>query len=298
MKTKIKFLKKSKKRILLCINNIKSGLANDIGNTFRRILLSSISGYAVTYVKIEGFTHQYDYIDGVSEDITEIILNIKDVVFKLRNCNRIFLKVNKKGPSYLKAKDFYIKNFCKTLNNNFKICKINMGYKLSICIEIRKGCGYINGMESFNSFNKINKQDKIYIDNSFSPILNVNYNVVDKKFHEKLIIDIETNGSVSSKRAFFESCEIYLRQFLFLKKNKERIKKIDRKGILVNNFLYEKLEFLCLKKKTLIFLKKLSLLYVYDLFNLNKSKLTLKSIIKKKYLSDIKRKINKVGFFL
>ncbi|MGX7589390.1 hypothetical protein [Candidatus Vidania fulgoroideorum] len=288
MNTKFKFIKKSNKQSIICIYKLTNGLSESIGNTFRRILLSSIKGFALVSIMIKNLRHQYDYIDGVCEDAMEISLNLKNVVIKLINCKRIKISVCKTGPCFLKASDLSIKGFTIIINPNYKICKINKGFKLVMNMDFRTGIGYVNYLENKFYFNKKNIKNKIFIDNCFSPVLKANYKTLKKNDSEKLILYIETNGSVNSFDVFFESCNVFYNQFKFFKKKIKYEKN--------NNFLYDKIDILDFKKKTLKYLKK-KYSYIYELFCKKKNSFFIKKEIKKIFLNEIIIKLKKIGIY-
>ncbi|MGX7582585.1 hypothetical protein [Candidatus Vidania fulgoroideorum] len=181
---------------------INKYIINEIGNLFRRILLSKLNGYKIRYFKIKGLSHQYCYINGILEDALEITLNLKKIFFKL-SIDTLYLKIIKKGPCYFKSEDFFIKNICKVLNN-IKICKINKNSIFIFYFKIIKGKGYLNIKSSSNN--------KIYINDFFSPIINVYY----KNIKKKILINIKTNGTISPLKAFLYTSKYIIKNFNYI----------------------------------------------------------------------------------
>ncbi len=179
---------------------LEPGFGITIGNALRRILLSSLEGYAITSVIIEGVDHEFSTIKGVAEDVTEIILNLKQVRFKRQLDNHDFEKVtcNFGAGSTITAGDLskFLSGF-QVLNPDLVIAHCESGVKLKMELTINKGRGYVPAEENkSNSANGV-----IAIDSIYTPIKNVkfvveNYRVEQKTDYEKLLIDVTTDGSI------------------------------------------------------------------------------------------------------
>ncbi|NLH56536.1 MAG: DNA-directed RNA polymerase subunit alpha, partial [Rikenellaceae bacterium] len=192
---------------------LEPGYGITVGNALRRILINSLEGYAITSIKISGVDHEFSVIPGVIQDVTEIILNLKQIRFK-----RIAEEVEEEkvtvvisGQNEFKAG--FLSNFLtgfKVLNPDFVICTMEPDVKLEIQVTIRKGRGYIPAEE-----NKVEDAEfgVIPIDSIHTPIRNVkyeieNYRVEQKTDYEKLIIEIITDGSIHPKEALKEAAKI------------------------------------------------------------------------------------------
>lgn len=199
---------------------LEKGYGVTIGNALRRILLSSLEGYAVTGVKIPGVLHEFSTIEGVKEDVSEIILNLKQVRFKKLNDN-IDLKskivVPIKGKEYFKAGDIsqYTDAF-EILNPDFVICTVDPSVDLEFELTIEKGRGYLPAED-----NKPSEQvfGFISIDAIFTPIKNVKYaventRVEQKTDYEKLILEIQTDGSIHPEEALKGAANILIQHFM------------------------------------------------------------------------------------
>ena len=179
------------------------GYARTIGNSLRRVLLSSIEGVAITSVKVGGASHEFSALSGVSEDVTDLILNLKRVLLKSYSRNPVWLKLNKKGPCVVTAGDFAEENSVEVLNPTQHIATLDVDGVLEMEAEIRTGRGFCPA-----EGNKADEQEigRIPIDSIFSPVARVNFLVENTRVgqrtdYEKLILDVWTDGRVSPDEA-------------------------------------------------------------------------------------------------
>ena len=198
---------------------LEPGFGITIGNALRRILLSSLEGFAITSIRIDGVEHEFASIKGVIEDVTDIILNFKQVRFRQQvegeNTERVRVVIG--DQSVFKAGDInkFLNNF-QVLNPDLEICHMEPNIKLNIELTIQKGRGYVSADE--------NKQPNqpygvIAIDSIYTPIRNVqfkveNYRVEQKTDYEKLIINIDTDGSIHPEDALKDAAKILIQHFL------------------------------------------------------------------------------------
>ena len=198
---------------------LEPGYGLTVGNALRRVLLSSLEGFAITSVKIEGVGHEFSTIQGIVEDVTEIILNLKQVRFKrqIDDVEEEKVTLNIGGQDQLKAADFqkFISGF-QVLNPEHIICNIEKGVQLNMELTIEKGRGYVPAEENKNSSSEIGV---IAIDSIFTPVKNVkytieNHRVEQKTDYEKLIFEIITDGSVHPKDALTEAAKTLIHHFL------------------------------------------------------------------------------------
>ena len=198
---------------------LEPGYGLTIGNALRRVLLSSLEGYAFTSIKIEGVDHEFSAIEGVVEDVTEIILNIKQIRLKRQiedfDGERINVVVGNQNE--LKASDFqkFISGF-QILNPDLHICNLEKDYKLNIELTIEKGRGYVPAEENKKSNDSIGT---IAVDSIYTPIKNVkyeieNYRVEQKTDYEKLVFEIITDGSIHPKDALTEAAKTLIHHFM------------------------------------------------------------------------------------
>jgi DNA-directed RNA polymerase subunit alpha len=179
------------------------GYARTIGNSLRRVLLSSIEGVAITSIKVGGANHEFCAIPGLSEDVTDIILNLKRVLLKSYSRNPVWLKLNRKGPCEVTAGDFAEDNSIEVLNPTQHIATLDADGVLELEAEIRTGRGFCPA-----EGNKADEQviGRIPVDSIFSPVTRVNFLVENTRVgqrtdYEKLVLDIWTDGRVSPDEA-------------------------------------------------------------------------------------------------
>jgi len=198
---------------------LEPGYGLTVGNALRRVLLSSLEGFAITSVKIENIEHEFSTIPGIVEDVTEIILNLKQIRFKRQiedvEEEKVTLVIG--NQDQLKAADFqkFISGF-QVLNPDIVICNLEKGVQLSIEVTIEKGRGYVPAEENKKSNSQFGV---IAIDSIFTPVKNVkysieNYRVEQKTDYEKLIFEISTDGSIHPKNALTEAAKTLIHHFL------------------------------------------------------------------------------------
>ena len=202
---------------LFTFKPLQPGYGVTIGNSVRRVLLSSLEGYAITGLKIPGVQHEFSTIDGIVEDVSEIILNLKSIRFKSISetpDKNISVSFNNKGT--LTAKEIgNFSNSFEILNPDQEICTLSKNVKFSIELSVEKGRGYVTAEENKSNGSDVNF---ISIDSVFTPIINVKYNVENTRVEqktdfEKLVIDIETNGSIHPEDALKGAAQILIKHF-------------------------------------------------------------------------------------
>jgi DNA-directed RNA polymerase subunit alpha len=191
------------------------GFGHTLGNALRRILLSSMDGYAPTQVTIDGVLHEYSCIDGVDEDVVDIILNLKGVVFKLHGGAETRLVLKKEGPGVVRASDIELSHDVEIINPEHIIAHLQPGGKFALELTVEKGRGYVPGnMRNLNDDKTIGQ---LVLDASFSPVKRVAYAVESARVEQrtdldKLIVDIETNGIIQPEEAIRFAARILMSQ--------------------------------------------------------------------------------------
>ena len=198
---------------------LEPGYGLTVGNALRRVLLSSLEGFAITSVKIENIDHEFSTIPGIVEDVTEIILNIKQIRFRrqIEDLENEKVKISLGGQDQFKAGDIqkFISGF-QVLNSDLVICNLEKGVQVNMELTIEKGRGYVTAEEN----KKIDTElGVISIDSVFTPVKNVkysveNYRVEQKTDYEKLIFEINTDGSIHPKDALTEAAKTLIHHFL------------------------------------------------------------------------------------
>jgi DNA-directed RNA polymerase subunit alpha len=185
------------------IEPLEPGFGYTLGNSLRRTLLSSIPGAAVTQIRIEGVLHEFSTINGVKEDVTDIILNIKDLVLRSEHDDPVSVFLRVQGPKDVTAADIEAPSGIEVLNPDLRIATINKKARLDVELIVERGRGYVTGERNKRGTDTIGV---IPIDSIFSPVRRVSYAVEHTRVeqmtnYDKLVLDIETNGAILPKEA-------------------------------------------------------------------------------------------------
>jgi DNA-directed RNA polymerase subunit alpha len=189
-------------RQLFAVGPLEPGFGHTLGNSLRRTLLSSIPGAAVTQVRFDEALHEFDTIKGVTEDVTDIILNLKDLVLRVHSDEAVTLRIDVKGPTIVTAGDIAVTSDVEILNPDLHIATINESGRLAIDVTVERGRGYVSA-ERNKSTNTIGV---IPIDSIFSPVRRVTFAVEPTRVEQstefdRLVLDIETDGSITAREA-------------------------------------------------------------------------------------------------
>jgi len=287
---------------------LEPGFGVTIGNALRRILLSSLEGFAITSVRFSGVSHEFSTIKGVVEDVTEIILNLKQVRFKKTgesgDNEKIFVIIN--GTDQFKAGDItkFSNNF-EVLNSDLVICNMETSVTLEIELTVNKGRGYVAAEENKNVDAVLGV---IAIDSIYTPIKNVkysieNFRVEQKTDYEKLILDIATDGSIHPEDALKEAAKILIHHFmLFSDENimlesqaKEETKEVDEEILHMRKILKMELVDLDLSVRALNCLKAADIRSLADLVSYDVADMLKFRNFGKKSLTEIQDLVKSKG---
>ncbi len=279
---------------------LEPGYGITVGNALRRILLSSLEGFAITTVKIEGIDHEFSTITGVMEDVTEIILNLKQVRFRRTvedvDYEKIAIKVG--GQEVLKAGNLNaaLSSF-EVLNPEHIICRMEPDVKLQIELSISKGRGYVPAEENQPVDSEFGL---IAVDSIFTPVRNVKYDVENfrveqKTDYEKLLLEIETDGSIHPKDALKEAAKILIYHFMLFSDEKITLdsddklanEEFDEEVLHMRQLLKTKLVDLDLSVRALNCLKAAEVDTLGDLVKFNKNDLLKFRNFGKKSLTEL-----------
>ncbi len=287
---------------------LEPGYGLTVGNALRRVLLSSLEGFAITSVRIEGVEHEFSTIAGVVEDVTEIILNLKQVRFKrqIEDVDNETVTISVSGKDQLTAGDFqkFISGF-QVLNPDLVICNMEDSVNLNIELTIDKGRGYVPAEE-----NKKNNAPlgTIFTDSIYTPIKNVkysieNYRVEQKTDYEKLVFEIISDGSIHPKDALTEAAKILIHHFMLF--SDERItleadeiaqtETYDEESLHMRQLLKTKLTDLDLSVRALNCLKAAEVDTLGDLVSYNKNDLMKFRNFGKKSLTELEELVSNKG---
>jgi DNA-directed RNA polymerase subunit alpha len=287
---------------------LEPGFGITIGNALRRILLSSLEGFAITSVRFSGVSHEFSTIKGVVEDVTEIILNLKQVRFKKSeeagDTEKIFVIIN--GQDQFKAGDItrFSNNFT-VLNPEHVVCNMDSSVTLELELSVNKGRGYIPAEENKSVDGPLGV---IAIDSIFTPIKNVkytieNYRVEQKTDYEKLVLDITTDGSIHPEDALKEAAKILIHHFLlFSDENimleaqaKEETKEVDEEILHMRKILKTELVDLDLSVRALNCLKAADIRTLADLVSYDVADMLKFRNFGKKSLTEIQDLVKSKG---
>jgi len=304
-----KVIQKKKHNAVFEVEGLYPGYGVTIGNALRRVLLSSLQGAAVTEVKIKGVPHEFSTIPGVLEDTIMILLNIKNLRFKIFEGESQTVELKVKGDNAVTGADFKCPSQIKLVNPELHIATItDKKTELDIEIKIEKGVGYVPKDQL-----KVKKSEigSILVDAIFTPIRNVSFQVEnmrvgDRTDFDKLSLDIETDGTITPEESFFEACDILIKHFnVIFEGNAEGEKKTSKKStaeedeteeddgeVDVNKLIVEDLK---LTGRTLNALVNNGIKTVGGIVKKSEKSLAELEGMGDKAMSEIKRKIKKLG---
>ena len=287
---------------------LEPGYGITIGNAIRRILLSSLEGYAITTIKVEGVEHEFSSITGVIEDVTEVILNLKQVRFKqlIEDVDHEKITVNISGQEVFKAGDLnrYLSGF-EVLNPDIEICHMEPSVELQMELTINKGRGYVPAEENKPLDAEFGL---IPIDAIHTPVKNVkysveNYRVEQKTDYEKLVLELQTDGSVHPKEALKEAAKILIYHFMLFSDEKITLdaegesanEEFDEEVLHMRQLLKTKLVDLDLSVRALNCLKAAEVETLGDLVKFNKNDLLKFRNFGKKSLTELDELLENMG---
>jgi DNA-directed RNA polymerase subunit alpha len=204
-------------RAKVTLEPFERGYGHTLGNALRRVLLSSMVGYAPTEVTIAGVLHEYSTVDGVQEDVVHIMLNLKGVVFRLHNRDEVTLVLRKEGEGPVTAGDIQTPHDVEIINPEHVIAHLSHGGKLDMQIKVEKGRGYVPGTMRRYGDEPTKSIGRIVLDASFSPVARVSYTVESARVEQrtdldKLVMEIVTNGAITPEEAIRSSAKILVEQ--------------------------------------------------------------------------------------
>ena len=279
------------------------GYGHTLGNALRRILLSSMPGYAATEVSIDGVLHEYSTIDGVQEDVVDILLNLKGVVFKLHNRDEVVLHLSKEGEGVVRAGDIVLSHDVEIINPEHVIAHLSSGGKLSLELKVEKNRGYIPG-NLRQLGDEAKSIGKLVLDASFSPVRRVSYSVESARVEQrtdldKLIVEIETNGVIEPEEAIRNAARILMEQLsVFADLEGTAIPVEHHKSIQVDPLLLRPVDDLELTVRSANCLKAENIYYIGDLIQRTENELLKTPNLGRKSLNEIKEVLAARGLTL
>ncbi|MDH5378004.1 MAG: DNA-directed RNA polymerase subunit alpha [Gammaproteobacteria bacterium] len=281
---------------------LERGFGHTLGNALRRILLSSMPGASIVEVEIDGVLHEYSTIEGVQEDVIEILLNLKEVAITMHSKDSATLSLNKKGPGPVTAGDITLDHDVEVVNPDLVIANLTKSGELNMSIKVATGRGYQPAMHRATDEDR--PIGRLQLDASFSPVRRVSYNVdsarVDQRTDlDKLIIDLETNGTIDPEDAIRKSAAILqdqLTHFIDLKGSREEQPKAEEPA--VDPILLRPVDDLELTVRSANCLKAENIFYIGDLIQRTEVELLKTPNLGKKSLTEIKDVLASKGLSL
>lgn len=281
------------------IEPLERGYGITLGNALRRVLLSSIPGYAITEVRIEGASHEFTSLPGVIEDVPEIILNLKGVRFKLNEEGPVYFRLEKVGEGEVRARDIQVGDKGEIVNPDHYIATLTKDGKLVMEIKVEKGRGYVPA-----EYSKNNEIGVILVDGLFSPITKVNFSVNQVRVgktsdYDSLVLEIYTDGTIDPKEALTRAAKILVEQFMvFLGEEKIPIEPSSTEVSTLHNLLNLPIEELELSGRAYNCLKSANINYIGQLVQKTESELLKIRSFGKKSLDEIIEKLSKFNLKL
>ena len=282
---------------------LEKGYGQTIGNSLRRILLSSIQGSAVTAIQIDGVLHEFSSIKGVREDVTDIVLNVKNLAIKSESNEPKKLVLDANGPKEIKAKDITLVSDVQILNPEQTICNLDEKTKFHMELIINNGKGYVMAAKNKSEDTPLGL---IAVDSLFSPVKKVSFSVENAREggsldYDKLVIDIETDGSISAEDAVAYAARIFQDQLsLFI--NFDEPKEIEQKTKIkepeFNKNLLKKVDELELSVRSMNCLKNDNIIYIGDLVQKTEPEMLRTPNFGRKSLNEIKEVLTGMSLYL
>ncbi|TAN12493.1 MAG: DNA-directed RNA polymerase subunit alpha [Burkholderiaceae bacterium] len=286
------------------------GYGQTLGNALRRVLLSSMVGYAPTEVTIAGVLHEFSSIDGVQEDVINVLLNLKGVVFKLHDRDEITLALRKETEGVVTAADIEASHNVEIINPDHVIANLSHGGKLDMQIKIEKGRGYVPGtMRHYADGPEERSIGRVVLDASFSPVKRVSYTVENARVEQRtdldrLVMEIETNGAIGVEEAVRASARILVEQLaVFAQLEGTAIDELfdkaqQRSGGQFDPILLRPVDELELTVRSANCLKAENIYYIGDLVQRSENELLKTPNLGRKSLNEIKEVLASRGLAL
>ncbi|MBP79697.1 MAG: DNA-directed RNA polymerase subunit alpha [Deltaproteobacteria bacterium] len=273
---------------------LERGFGHTLGNALRRILLSSMPGSAIEEVEIDGVVHEYSTIEGVREDVIEILLNLKGLGLILNNKDEAVLTINKKGAGAVTANDIEIDHDIEVVNPDHVIANLNKTGELNMRLTVRKGRGYSPADTRGGADDESKSVGKLLLDASYTPVQRVSYSVENARVEQrtdldKLVIDLETNGTIDPEEAIRRAATILQHQLaVFVNLQSEVVQETVEAEDEIDPTLLRPVDDLELTVRSANCLKAEDIYYIGDLIQRSENELLKTPNLGKKSLTEIK----------
>ena len=282
---------------------LEKGYGLTLGNSLRRILLSSIRGAAVTSIQIDGVLHEFTSIKGVREDVTDIVLNVKNLAVRLNSAGSKKLILDATGPKEVKAKDITLVSDIKILNPDQTICNLDEKTKFHMELIVNNGRGYVLAQKNKSEDTPLGM---IAIDSLFSPVKKVSFKIDSTRAgaaldYDKLLMEVETNGTVAAEDAIAFAARIFqdqLSMFINFEDPKEVSKPTTSSEPEFNKNLLKRVEELELSVRSMNCLKNDNIIYIGDLVQKSEGEMLRTPNFGRKSLNEIKEVLSGMSLYL
>lgn len=288
------------------IEPLERGFGTTIGNALRRVLLSSLPGGAVFSIKVEGVFHEFTSIPGIKEDVTSIILNLKNLILKIQDDEIHTLRISKTGPGTVLGQDIICPEGVEVLNDDLYICTLEEGAKLEMELQAKSGRGYVSADQNKRLYQGQNQPlGIIYTDSIFTPIDRVSYNVEPTRVgqdasYDKVTLEIWTDGSITPQESVALGSKILIDHFELLTSVHDMVNDMESvmkevQGEVVNKGLVMMIEDLDLSVRSYNCLKRAGIQTVEELTQKTEDEMMRVRNLGKKSLKEVKDKIYDLG---
>jgi DNA-directed RNA polymerase subunit alpha len=280
-------------RAKVTLEPLERGFGHTLGNTLRRILLSSMPGCAITEVQIDGVLHEYSTLEGVQEDVIDILLNLKGIAVILHNQEEAIISLTKDGSGQVTAGDFQLTQDVEIANPDHVICTLNDVGAVRIEARVTRGRGYVP-VDSVNEEDETRPIGVLRLDASYSPMRRVSYSVESARVEQrtdldKLILDLETNGTIDPEEAIRRAATILQHQLaVFVDLESEGEQVVEEKEDEIDPILIRPVDDLELTVRSANCLKAENIYYIGDLIQRTEVELLKTPNLGKKSLTEIK----------
>lgn len=291
-------------RAKVSMQPFERGFGHTLGNALRRILLSSMNGFAPTEVSIAGVLHEYSTLDGVQEDVVDILLNIKGIVFKLNGRTDVLVSLKKSGAGAVRASDIELPHDVEIINPDHVLCHLAENGSIEMEIKVEQGRGYQSVSGRRHHGKEQNKIGAIQLDASFSPISRVSFDVEAARVEQRtdldsLILDIETNGAIDPEEAVRTAARILIDQMsIFADLQGTPVEVEEEKAPPIDPVLLRPVDDLELTVRSANCLKAEDIYYIGDLIQRTETELLKTPNLGRKSLNEIKEVLASKGLTL
>lgn len=291
-------------RARVVIEPLERGYGHTLGNALRRVLLSSIPGFAITEVEIDGVLHEYTTLEGMQEDVLDVLLNLKDVAIRMHSGESATVSLSKQGPGVVTAADIKVDHNVEVLNGEQALCHLTKDASVNMRLKVERGFGYQPASSRRRPDEELRAIGRLMLDASFSPVRRVAYSVEAARVEQrtdldKLVIDIETNGTIDAEEAVRIAADILSDQLSVFGDFTHRDRgasKPSNSG--VDPVLLRPIDDLELTVRSANCLKAESIYYIGDLIQKTEVELLKTPNLGKKSLTEIKEVLAQRGLSL